>query len=133
MFTHEMVRFHFSSASCTTENPHFYSAQLDKKHERGKATTFFLSFTLALSKDQIPQSTQNEYHFFFSSCCSIKANVATCRAGLFKERKGISVALHDHKSINKILKNEESSFVRVGRDQTQQRCYNSSRPMQRAN
>lgn len=48
----------------------------------------------------------------FPSSCSINANAATCRAGLFKERKGISVALRDHKSINKILKNEESSFAR---------------------
>lgn len=64
MFTHKMVRFHFSSASCTTENPHFYSAQLDKKHERGKATVFFFSFALVLSKDQILQPTQTEYDFF---------------------------------------------------------------------
>lgn len=32
--------------------------------------------------------------------------------GYSKREKGISVALRDHKSINKILKNEGSSFAR---------------------
>lgn len=99
------VRSHSSSASCTTPNPHFHSAQLDKKHERGEVWVVLVFSHLLESflKTRILQSAQTEQHVSASSC-SIEADAATGRAGLFRESSGINAALHDHKAINKFLK-----------------------------
>lgn len=129
-----MVRFHFSSGSCTTENLNFYSAQPNKKHEREKATIFFFSFTLVPSKDQILQSTWTELDFFFLTQVVPLILMQSLAEQGYSKRRRVAVQLcMITNPLTRSLKMRKAALSEVGSDRAMQNCYSSWWPMLRAN